>query len=209
MDCRLVSEKKPFNYIMNPSAFNLRCRTLLLCVLLSACSLRQFHPTPVDALIEISGMVVGSLNDPSSLQVLQQQEVAGGTVLLYRWQRTATQLSNTFCLVATFVTHEGRGWRAQSSGFFSDGASGRPTCTFTTTSDFRVGYYVEGNITALTTAYRWRTHGSHVHITWSDGVVSQIPVHNQSFLESQPETLQVERIELRDTNDTVLAEEAF
>ncbi len=196
-------------YIMNPSSFNLRCRTILLCVLLSACSLRPFHPTPVDALTEIPGMVVGSLNDPSSLQVLQQQEVAGGTVLLYRWQRTAAQPGNTFCLAATFVTPEGRGWRAQSSGFFSDGASGHPTCTFTTTSDFSAGYYVGGNITDLTTAYGWSTRGSHVRIIWSDGVVSQIPIHNNSFLEARPETLQVERIELRDTNDTVLAQEAF
>lgn len=181
---------------------------ILICLLLAACSLRPFHPTPVDALTEPPGMLAGSLNDASSLQILQRQEVAGGVVLLYRWQRTDRSSTNTFCVAATFVTPAGRGWRAQSSGYFGEEPGGRASCTFTTRSGFAASYLVGGNITDLTAAYGVSARGTHVRITWSDGVVSQIPLHNTSFLAARPETLQVERIELLD-GDTILAHEAF
>jgi len=182
---------------------------ILVCLFLPACTLRSFHPTPVDALTEIPGMVVGSLNDASSIQILQQQAVAEGMVLLYRWQRTDMRNTNAFCFAATFVTPEGRGWRAQSSGYFSEVPSGHTRCTFTTRSEFEAGYYVGGNITDLTTAYGLSSRGSHVRITWSDGVVSRVPLQNNSFLTARPEILQVERIELLDTDDTVLEIEGF
>jgi hypothetical protein len=48
-----------------------------------------------------------------------------------------------------------------------------------------------------------------VCITWSDGVVSRVPLQNNSFLAARPEILQVERMELLDTDDTVLEIEEF
>jgi hypothetical protein len=48
-----------------------------------------------------------------------------------------------------------------------------------------------------------------VRITWSDGIVSQVPLQNSSFLAARPEKLQVERVELLDTDDTVLETEEF
>lgn len=106
-------------------------------LLLASCGLGwPFHPTPLHALTESPG----ELNSPDgyladSVVVLQQQGIAGGLILLYRWASSQAQQANTFCLAATFVTPEGKGWRAQSSGFIADdyprtpslGATSRPT----------------------------------------------------------------------------------
>lgn len=181
---------------------------VFVCLLVAACS-RPFHATPADALTEFPGMLAGSLNNHSSLHILQHQDVAKGMVLLYRWQRTDRSSTNTFCVAATFVTPEGRGWRAQSSSYFGEEPSGRARCTFTTRSGFEVSYLPSGNITDLTAAYGLSNRGSHVRITWSDGVVSQVPLQNRSFLAARPEKLQVERVELLDTDDTVLETEEF
>ena len=93
-----------------------------LVLLLSGCAwFRPFHSTALDALTESPGELFNpDFYIPDSVIVLQQQAIAGGQVLLYRWQSSASQEAGTYCLAATFVTPEGNGWRAQSTGLVTN-----------------------------------------------------------------------------------------
>jgi hypothetical protein len=176
---------------------------LSLIFVLSACSGRPFHPTVLDALTEAPGFLIKK--DPvimKSVRILRQQNVAGGISVLYRWQTRAAASAGTDCISVTFVTPEGQGWRAQSSGSFE-------LCNFTATSSFEAAYYPGGNITALTTAYGLSNHGSKVRIMWSDGKTSYTTVENGAFLDARPETLRVLRAELLDASNRVLEIEDF
>lgn len=158
---------------------------------ISACS--PYHPTPHDALTEFPGYL--TKENLASLTVLQQETVADGLVLLYRYQPDMEV--GEYCLATTFVTEEKNGsWRAQSASKLECGnnLSGR----------FKAIFTVGGNITELTTAYGLSNDGSHVRIQWSDGIVSVVPLINNVFLKSRPANLQVDRIDLLDADDTVL-----
>ncbi len=157
----------------------------------SACS--PYNPTPYDALTEFPGFL--TKENLASVTVLQQEAVADGLVLLYRYQPDLDV--GEYCLATTFVTQEKNGgWRAQSASGLGCGnnLSGRFLATFT----------VGGNITELTTAYGLSKDGSQVRIQWSDGTVSVVPLINNVFLKSRPAILQVDRIDLLDADDTVL-----
>lgn len=165
---------------------------LLLLLLLSACA-RPYHPTAFDALTETPGYL--RKDDPltlNSVELLQQKEIRAGVIILYRWHKSTP---GTDVLATTFVSREGSGWRAQSSG----------SIAFSPFDDFVVSYTVGGNITNLTTAYGLASKGSGVRISWSDGLVSLVSLQtNGSFLESRPETLQVRRVELLGESGNVL-----
>ena len=95
--------------------------SILGAVLLVAGCARPFHPTPLDALTEFPGHLVNrDMYVEESVEVLQEQEVAGGLALLYRWQSPESQTEGTYCAGTTFVTPvvtlKGKGWRARSSG---------------------------------------------------------------------------------------------
>lgn len=183
---------------------------LTLSFLIGCTALRPFHPSPLEALTESPGELIHSdfyLSD--SVAVLQSYEVAGGQVLLYRWQNQASQAAHTYCLAATLVAPEGSGWRAQSTGFVSNEYPRRPPlfgCEIAV-DDFLPSYFVGGNITPLTTAYGLSSAGVSVRITWSDGQIDEAPIKNGSFLLARPATLQVLRVELLDSQGQVLESE--
>jgi hypothetical protein len=173
------------------------CVGLLTGIVLSTAScgwIKPFHPTPLDALTEFPGYL--SEADLGSVRALQQIEIAGGVVVLYRhldhrdWFEGVEQLS------VTFVTPEGQGWRAQASG----------GCGIPASSGFVACYAVGGNITPLTSAYGLSQEGSQVRIYWADKKTHEVDLaDNGSFLLSRPSSVQVRRIELLDENGRILA----
>lgn len=174
-----------------------------LVLLLSGCAwFRPFHSTALDALTESPGELFNpDFYIPDSIIVLQQQAIASGQVLLYRWQSSASQEAGTYCLAATFVTPEGNGWRAQSTGFVTNEYPRQPPlfgCEIATDA-FTPAYFVGGNITPLTTAYGLGPRGQTVRILWSDGQIDTVPLKDGAFLLACPETLVVQRIELLDS----------
>jgi hypothetical protein len=177
--------------------------------LITGCGLgRPFHSTPLEALTESPGELVRpELYDADSVVILQRQEIAGGLVLLYRWQTPPSQEKSAYCLATTFVTPEGAGWRAQASGFIADRYPRQPPllgCEIPS-GRFVAGWSVGGNVARLTTAYGLAPpDGAAVRITWSDGQVDSVSLKNSSFLLARPDTLQVQRIELLDADGKVL-----
>ncbi len=176
-----------------------------------------FHATPLDALTEFPGELTHSDRYvKESVEVLQEQEVARGLVLLYRWQSPKSQERDTYCLATTFVTPEGKGWRAQSSGFHTIRPKELPSswepplfgCEIPA-DRFVAGYTVGGNITSLTTASGLSHRGEAVRIVWSDGQIDVVPLKAGSFLLARPEILKVQRIELLDANGHVLESEEW
>lgn len=169
---------------------------LSLVILLAAC--RPYHSTPSDALREFPGYLENA--DPTTLNaihVLQQEDIAGGIVMLYA---VPTSTSDTYLLARTFLTQEiSGGWRAQASG----------NTFYTNTDAFIAAYTVGGNITPLTSAYGIGRMGAGVRIEWSDGQTTTASIQNGIFLQSRPETLQVKRIDLLDETGNVLASEEF
>ena len=153
-------------------------------IFISAC--RPYQPTPIDALTEWPGKLDGADSALlESVQILKEEEVAGGLVILYS---IPAKEPGEHVLVSTFVTPEGRGWRAQSSGWkdYSD------------SDDFVVSGIAGGNITDLTTVSGISNKGEVVRIEWSDGQIDLLPVEEGTFLFSRPETLTFRGIELLD-----------
>lgn len=199
-----------------------RCRLILILstvLFVTGCSGwgRPFHPTPLDALTEFPGKLTHSDRYiEESVEVLQEQEVAGGLVLLYRWQSAKSQETDTYSLATSFVTPEGKGWRAQASGFHTIRSRELPSswepplfgCEILADT-FVAGYTVGGNITSLTTASGLSHRGDIVGIIWSDGQIDVMPLKAGSFLLARPETLKVQRIELVDANGRVLESEEW
>lgn len=174
---------------------------LVVLLLTSAC--RPYHRTSLEALTEFPGYLEkADAFTMSSVQVLQQQKTADGLVLLYRWQTSESVKNKTFCLATTFVTSEGNGWRAQSSG--SVGRSDSGQCSIPETHGFVAAYTVGGNITDLTTAYGISDRGNAVRIEWSDGLVVTAPLQSSAFLAIRPAILQVRLIGLLDSNGNIL-----
>jgi hypothetical protein len=184
-----------------------RMSIVLAGLLVSACTGRPYHSTPLDALTEFPGALTAVKNSNiRSTEILLQQQVAGGLNVLYRWQTPASQQRQTYCVAVTFVTPEGSGWRAQSTGTFvnSAGQMSNATCEYTKNHDFIAGYYPGGNIRPLTTAFGLSNQGDKVRIEWSDGKISVVPVQNGSFLDSRAEIVQVHRITLLDASGNTL-----
>lgn len=173
--------------------------TLIIWLAVSACSWgRAYHATPREALAEIPGYVTKESLD--SALILQQETVADGLVLLYLYpSNEASITSPTNCVATTFVTQERNGgWRSQSASRIGCSEEIFAEDVFTAT------YTVGGNITELTTAYGLSEQGHQVSIEWSDDTVSVVPVIDGTFLRSRSEILQVERMELLDSDGTVL-----
>jgi hypothetical protein len=171
--------------------------SLIASIMLSASScgwIKSLHPTPLDALTEFPGYI--SKADLGSMRLLQQIEVAGGIVILYRHLDRQDRFEGVEQLFVTFVTPEGAGWQAQASGGCGIPASG----------GFVACYAVGGNVTPLTSAYGLSREGSRARIYWADDETHETGLaDNGSFLLSRPASVQVERIEVLDENGQVLA----
>lgn len=174
----------------------------LVVILLAACSPRTDHPTALAALTESPGF----LGDPrvKSVEMLLERPVAGGRSLLYRWQTAESAPRNTYCVAVTFVTPEGKGWRAQSSGTLAADEPFHPACQLADREDFVAGWYPGGNVTSLTTVFGLSDRGAQVRVEWSDGQVSLVAVQDGAFLEARPETLRAESVELLGSGGAVL-----
>lgn len=158
---------------------------------------RPYHATATEALTEFPGYLTKeSLN---SVEILQQENVADGLVLLYRYPSLVSADSNEYCAATTFVTEEqNNSWRSQSASQIGCGEN------YPYIDGFMAMYTVGGNITDLTTAYGFSNRGNEVRIDWSDGLVEIVTLQNGAFLKSRPQILQVQRIELLDKNGEVL-----
>jgi hypothetical protein len=176
-----------------------RLAILSLSLLLSGCAWwRPYHPTPLDALTEFPGYM--NQDNLAFVELLQEENVAGGLVLLYRYPLYKPDTaSNEHCVATTFVTEEQRNrWRSQSASKIGCGEN------YPYAEGFMATYTVGGNITDLTTAYGFSNYGSQTRISWSDGVIDLVPIQNGTFLKSRPQTLQVRSIELLDVDGEVL-----
>lgn len=162
---------------------------------LTACALQPPQPTPLQALTVAPGMLPNTIN-LQTVQILQTQQVAGGTSVLYRWPGSQPDRS---CLAATFMTPERGGWRAQSSGGFG--------CDVRDDESFAAGYTVGGNITPLTTAFGVANYGHRVEIEWSDGRTTTTNLVRNTFLLARPATVQAGCFRLLDRQGRVLATE--
>ena len=172
---------------------------LTLALLLTSCGTPFL--TPRDALHDDYG--AGLLYSPivyvaGSEEVLQEQAVAGGQVLLYRWKAPQSE-AGEYCVGVTFVipvqTLRGRSWRAQ--------ASNRLGGCYTTFNEFIAEDtpYIAGQ----TTAFGVSGAGKRVRITWSDGQVNMVELQDGTYLLARPEDVQVTQFELLDADDNVLA----
>jgi hypothetical protein len=183
----------------------MRIRYILLFVLglsflISAC--RPSPSTPFDALFEFPSTLEGAdAALKNSVQVLAEEEVAGGLVILYSMpsKEAPSGEAGGNILARTFVTPEGRGWRAQASGSIG----------YSDSDDFVVAQTVGGNITDLTTAYGISDKGDNVRIEWSDGQIDIVPIADGVFLLSRPDTLAVRLVELLDSSGKVLESTEF
>jgi hypothetical protein len=173
---------------------------VLSLLFLTAC--RPYHPNPYDALTEFPGYLENaSTFTKSSARILRQQDVAEGIVILYRWQTPKSVERQHYCLATTFVTPEGLGWRAQSSGSVGVVSA---DCTLSETEDFVAAYTLGGNSTKLSTAYGISKLGDRVRVEWADGVTMTAPVENNSFLLARPDTIHISRIEVLNVEGEVL-----
>lgn len=168
--------------------------TVILVILIALTTCSPKHPTPQIALTEFPGYL--SKENSSSLTILQQEEIADGLVLFYRYQPNLEK--NRYCWVQTFVS-QGKlsGWQAQSGS--------QLICTAAVQQEFLATFTIGGNITDLSTAYGMGTTGVAVRIYWSDGIISDTPLIDNVFLKSRPVVLPVKKIDFIAADGTVLA----
>jgi len=164
----------------------------VLSLLISGCD--RDHPTPIEALTEFPGLVEGM--DLQDLEVYQQFDISGGTVILYS---VPDEDSGERTLAGTFVTPEDNGWRAQSSGWTG----------YSESDAFVVSGIAGGNVTDLTTVFGLSNKGKSVRIEWSDGQIDLVPVVDGSFVFSRPETVTFKQVELIGENGAVLDSKVY
>lgn len=177
-------------------------------LVLTACTLDQPRATPQDALFELPSQVNVKYKD--TLQILHQQEVADGLVVLYRWQTDEAAAQGTYCVGSTFLTiHEHLGWQAHSSGYFVGDTVSLPRCNFAAPIDLKTIYYSGGKTIPVTTVYGLSDIGSNVRVTWRDGHISNLAIEKGSFLVSREGHVKPRRVEVLDTDDTIVASETW
>ncbi len=172
---------------------------LILGLIISAC-LEQYHATSQDALIELPEYLAkANAVSKDSIKILRQEEVAGGLVILYRWQKPEWIKSRTYGLARAFVAPDGRGWRTQASSYI----------TFSDDDNFVAAYTTGNSITPLTTAYGLSDKGDKTRVTWSDGQISTASLQGNAFVKSRPENIQVRSIEVLNASGQVLEKKVF
>jgi hypothetical protein len=161
---------------------------------------QPYYATPIEALTEFPGYLTETKT--ALVDVLAQEKVAGGIVLLYKFPAPSHEASG-YCIATTFVTQkDGGSWRAQSGSRLGCGVN------YLEMGDFVAAYTVGGNVTELTTVYGVG-QGHQVRIEWSDGQESTVFLANGVFLQSRPDTLQVERVELLNEVGEILAAQTW
>jgi hypothetical protein len=159
---------------------------LLLTLLLAACG--QAGPAASDQPL---AAFPGFLNPAAlnSAELLHQEPVADGLILLYRYQDGASP-----CLATVFVAQFANGSRQPQSASQLDCSQ---------SGNFQVAYSKSGR---FSTAYGLAAGGQQVLLEWSDGRSSLVAVRDGVFVQSRPGRLQVTRFELLDSNGNLLAE---
>lgn len=159
---------------------------LLVTLLLAACG--QAGPNPADTPL---AAFPGFLSEAAlaSAELLHQEPVADGVILLYRYQDDAST-----CLATVFVNQFPNGSRQAQS-------ASRLDCD--QASSFQAAYSKSGR---FSTAYGLAAGGQQVLVEWSDGRASLVAVQDGVFVQSRPGRLQVTRFELLDANGHLLAE---
>jgi hypothetical protein len=172
-------------------------KILLLLFFMLTISCQPYQETIVNALTAFPGY----LNDANkhSYQLLAETSIGDGKVILYAYQSTIPGSEGDTCIATTFVTQkESRGWRSHSAsqlGCRSD---------FLQTTEFAATATVGGNITELAVAYGVSSSEGDVRVSWNDGGQEMTPVENNVFIVVRPSSVLATKIELLDSNGTVL-----
>lgn len=173
----------------------------LATLLLAACTSTSAADPPATLQAAVAGTILLQNTNIHDITVLQEKSIDGGQLLLYTWTNEAQQL----CLSAAYLTPLNDQWQTHdtlSAGCTSDAAF---VAAYTGTSE------IESSFGSLrhTTAYGRSTYGHAVRIVWADGQVTHVPLENGSFLQTRSGRWTVERIELLDSNNNLLAIEEW
>lgn len=167
-----------------------------LIILLAACTATPASNPPATLQAAVAGTELLTDTDINDIEVLQEQGIDGGQVMLYRWTNDAQQV----CLSAAYMTTINGRWQTHDT--LSAGCAN---------SDFVAAYtgnsHIESPFGSIrhTTAYGSSSYGHAVRIVWSDGQVTYLPLDNGTFLETRHGRWVVERVELLDRDNNVLA----
>lgn len=176
-------------------------------LLLVACTLDPIRENPQDALTIPPGRVHPNYRD--SIQILQQQTIDNGIVLLYRWQTDAAATAATFCIASAFLSYGAAGWQVESGGNFVGDTVSEPACNLAHPILLKASYYYAGQTTTFTMIYGLSDSGKNVRITWSDFQTSVVPVDQGTFLVPREGEFMPQRIEVLDDSGNSVAEEVW
>lgn len=158
-------------------------------LLLAACGGQPAVTPAAEPLAAFPGFLTTAALD--SAELLHQETVADGMILLYRYVPAANESP---CLATVFVAQFTNGSRqAQSASQLNCEQNG----------GFEAAYSKSGR---FSTAYGVAAGGQQVLVEWSDGRSSLVTVEDGVFVQSRPGRLQVTRFELMDGNGNLLAE---
>jgi hypothetical protein len=159
---------------------------LLVTLFLAACG--QSEPNPAEQpLAAFPGFLTPAALD--SAELLHQEPVADGVILLYRYQGDQGN-----CLATVFKAQLPNGGRQPQSASQLDCRQGET---------FQAAYSKSGR---FATAYGLAIGGQQVLVEWSDGRSSLVTVQDGVFVQSRPGRLHVTRFELLDANGNLLAQ---
>jgi hypothetical protein len=150
---------------------------MLISLLLAACAGQPAGEPTATPLTDFPGFLPPAALD--SAELLHQEPVADGVIMLYRYQSAETP-----CLATVFVAQFANGSRQAQS-------ANQLECE--PADAFPAAYSKNGR---FTTAYGLANGGQQVLVEWSDGRSSLVSVQDGVFIQSRAGRLQVTRFEL-------------
>jgi hypothetical protein len=154
-----------------------------LAVLLCAAALvgclpaARYHASPLDALTEAPGRLVGlNAAEMATVQVRAEITAAGGELLLYNWRPPALANDEELALTLVAPVDDG-GWRAQASAATELGAARDFVAAWATLGD-------AADAGAVVACYGWSDDpdAAAVEATWSDGARGRGEVSDRVYL---------------------------
>lgn len=170
-----------------------------LMLFLAACNGAQAAEPPPTLQAAVEGSEFLTNMDPNDIEVLQEQAVGGGRLMLYRWLNEADET----CVATTYLTTINRVWQTHDT----------ITATCRPAGDFMAAHSGNSHIDApfgpprQTVVFGTSEIGRAVRVVWVDGQVSHIPLENGAFLDARSGRWGVERVELLDAQNNIILTE--